>query len=268
VTDTTQSRPFDEQNALEELERLAERIQSSRRQREQAVAEFDAFVKTFRDDQQAARLRAVEALPVPASAERRVRLEESQPPHRAEAPPVPPTLPIVPESATAVIPQIASSSSPAANVLGVRRDLLNVPYARFALAGAGLLVVLLMVLWLRGGSAPPPQTTPSPQAPAAQPPAAQSPAGTESKPVASSGSPRAVNVQLVILRPVWARVIVDDRKVIERELAGGQTIPLGADRLIAIRAGDAGAVRLIVDGKDQGALGRDGQPATRTFAAR
>jgi hypothetical protein len=86
-------------------------------------------------------------------------------------------------------------------------------------------------------------------------------------PVASSGPARALNVQLVTLRPVWARVTVDDKKVIEREIPGGQTIPLGADRSISIRAGDAGAMRLIVDGKDQGTVGRDGQPATRTLTA-
>jgi hypothetical protein len=39
----------------------------------------------------------------------------------------------------------------------------------------------------------------------------------------------------------------------------------GADRAIAVRAGDAGAFRLIVDGKDLGVLGRDGQVFDRVF---
>jgi hypothetical protein len=60
---------------------------------------------------------------------------------------------------------------------------------------------------------------------------------------------------------------VDDRKVIEREIAASQTIPLGADRAITIRAGDAGALKLVVDGKDLGVMGRDGQIASRTFSA-
>jgi hypothetical protein len=85
--------------------------------------------------------------------------------------------------------------------------------------------------------------------------------------VASTGVPRALNVVLTTSRPVWTRVIVDDRKVIERELPGSQTIPLGADRAIAIRAGDAGAIRLVVDGKDIGVMGRDGQIASRAFTA-
>ena len=76
-----------------------------------------------------------------------------------------------------------------------------------------------------------------------------------------------MNVVLTTTRPVWTRVTVDDRKVIEREIPGSQTIPLGADRTIVIRAGDAGAIRLTVDGKDAGVLGRDGQIASRTFSA-
>ena len=43
------SRPFDEQAALEELERLQRAIRESRRQRGETVAEFDAFVRSFKD---------------------------------------------------------------------------------------------------------------------------------------------------------------------------------------------------------------------------
>ena len=42
--------PFDERTALAELELLADKIQKSRLQREQTVAEFDAFVKAFRHE--------------------------------------------------------------------------------------------------------------------------------------------------------------------------------------------------------------------------
>ena len=51
----------------------------------------------------------------------------------------------------------------------------------------------------------------------------------------------------------------------EREFPADQRIPLGADRAIVIRAGDAGAIRLVVDGKDLGPLGRDGQIFSRAF---
>ena len=82
VTDT-QPRPFDERTALEELERLAERIQATRRQRERAVAEFNAFVKTFKDDDYAARLSALQPAP-------RSEAAAAVPPVEAPPPPVPP----------------------------------------------------------------------------------------------------------------------------------------------------------------------------------
>jgi RodZ C-terminal domain len=280
VTNTTQPRPFDERAALDELERLAERIQASRRQREQAVAEFDAFVKTFRDDQYAARLRAVETAdaavqpaPPPAPepppvAPRSLDVEPSFPAFPSEtaeagdalAPPsqAQPAMVTPREPAPAIVRSSSTVRSP-------RADLFGAPYARWVLAAAGLLLIVLLIMWMRSGSAPPTQaSTPPAPGPVATDKAAVPAVPT---PVASSGPPRALNVQLIILRPVWARVTVDDKKMIERELAGGQTIPLGADRVIAIRAGDAGAVRVTVDGKDQGLLGRDGQPATRTFTA-
>jgi hypothetical protein len=51
----------------------------------------------------------------------------------------------------------------------------------------------------------------------------------------------------------------------EREFTADQRIPFSADRAIVIRAGDAGAIRLVVDGKDLGVLGRDGQVFERAF---
>ena len=298
MTNPTQPRPFNERAALEELERLAERIQASRREREQAVAEFDAFVKTFRDDQHATRLRAVEA--TAAELERHDRPAPVPPPDAAVAPRAPaadpppafafsasePHEPVFP-SERAVgetpepVPPVAprpvpmSDERPAvitrsSSVPARRADLLDAPYARWILAAAGVLLVVLVVLWMRNGPSQPSQATkppaPAPAAANRQPAAARPDTGVPA-PVASSGPARALTVRMVTLRPVWARVTVDDKKVLEREIPGGQTIPLGADRSIAIRAGDAGAVRVTVDGKDLGPLGRDGQPATRTFSA-
>jgi hypothetical protein len=45
-------------------------------------------------------------------------------------------------------------------------------------------------------------------------------------------------------------------------------MPLNATAQVVIRAGDAGAVRVAIGGKDQGPLGPAGQPATRTFAVK
>jgi hypothetical protein len=45
-------------------------------------------------------------------------------------------------------------------------------------------------------------------------------------------------------------------------------VPIRAAETIAIRAGDAGAVRFAIAGQDQGSLGRDGIVVTRTFSAK
>jgi hypothetical protein len=63
---------------------------------------------------------------------------------------------------------------------------------------------------------------------------------------------------------VWVRVVVDGKREVERELEANARIPL-AGRTIVIRTGDAGAVRVEINGQDRGLLGRDGEVVTRTF---
>jgi hypothetical protein len=286
----TQPRPFDERAALEELERLADRIQSTRRQRERAVAEFNAFVKNFKDEDHSARWKAVHALARPAAVATVPEPAPMPPPAPAQPlpPPFPPRPDSIPPTAPAAFEPIAQgafendaeSMSWSAPRGGIDvAALLATPRGRIALAAVALLTLVLLVAWLGRGSRGESISTPRENAPAAAQaapaPATQTPSSTTPAapsqpgptPVASTGAPRAVNVVLMTSRPVWTRVTVDDRKVIERELPGGQTIPLGADRTILIRAGDAGAIRVIVDGKDAGVLGRDGQIASRTFSA-
>ena len=288
----TKPRPFDERAALDELERLAEKIQSTRRQRERAVAEFNAFVKTFKDEDHATRLAALQPVarneatvpprppvapivPMASTIERRAT--EPTPP-----PPAPTPTPAAPVTIAADTEPIAADTEPIAWTAPKSKStspdlaaLLATPRGRIGLAAAGLLVVLLLVSWLvsQSGNANPenePAAAPAAQTPAVSTPAPASAPATASStptPVASTGVPRALTVELITSRPVWTRVIVDDRKVIERELPGSQTIQLGADRAIAIRAGDAGAIRLVVDGKDIGVMGRDGQIGSRAFTA-
>jgi hypothetical protein len=74
-------------------------------------------------------------------------------------------------------------------------------------------------------------------------------------------------MELITNRTVWVRVTVDGRRAIERELAAGQRIPVRAERDVVIRAGDAGALSLTVNGRDMGTLGRDGAILTRSFTA-
>ena len=67
---------------------------------------------------------------------------------------------------------------------------------------------------------------------------------------------------------MWTRVTVDGRRALARLIAADERMSFGADQAIAIRAGDAGAFRLVVDGKDLGVLGRDGQIFEKSFSAK
>jgi hypothetical protein len=66
---------------------------------------------------------------------------------------------------------------------------------------------------------------------------------------------------------VWIRATADGVRVVERELRPDERIPLRAARALVIRAGDAGAVRMSVNGQDRGVLGADGIVVTRTYNA-
>ena len=179
-------------------------------------------------------------------------------------PPAPPSAPVTRESE----PEPSSWSAPRTRPFDFS-TVLRSTGGRLGLAAAGVVILVLLVSWLWRGAADTPPASPAATAvPSAPKPAEPTPVASTGPLDGARGKPaRAVNVVLITSRPVWTRVTVDDRKVIEREIPGGQTIPLGADRAILIRAGDAGAVRVIVDGKDLGALGRDGQIASRTFSA-
>ncbi len=142
--------------------------------------------------------------------------------------------------------------------------------AYVGVAVAALAVVVVGVLLWRSALAPqgpaaqsaPPVVSPVSTAPAC--PIASAPA----LPSPTAGPPRALNIEIITIRPVWARITVDGRRAIAREIAGDARMSFGADQAIAIRAGDAGAFRLFVDGKDLGVLGRDGQVFDKEFTAK
>ena len=282
MTDSTEAQPFappfDEQSALEALEQLADKIQLSRSQREQKVAEFDAFVRTFRHDRYAASIAATE----------RERRAEDRPAasgvvmHAARG--------IVPPTESSVSQAVASIAGPSADpdssnwgvaiplepVAHVAMNRPGRPRAAYVgVALAALAVVVVTVLLWRSAGAPVGPAAQSDRAvaatttPQASPPVAAPVASAPAPaPALPAGPPRALNVEFVTVRPVWARITVDGRRAMEREFKADQRFPFGADRTIAIRAGDAGAIRLVVDGKDLGVLGRDGQVFERTFTPR
>lgn len=132
-------------------------------------------------------------------------------------------------------------------------------------------------------SAAPSTSTPAPPAPpdrpgvaaarAAPAPLAESAATTAARPAAGPGAgggpalAAPVRVEIVTLRPVWIKAVADDVRRFERLVAENQRIAVGARTFVLLRIGDAGAVRLIVNGVDRGVQGRDGQVVTRRFEA-
>jgi Domain of unknown function (DUF4115) len=270
VTESTQSQAFDERSALEELEQLADKIQLSRRQRAQTVAEFDAFVRTFREDRYAATIAAIK------NEERRADdrpAASNAATHASRG--VVPVVDVGVPSDSVVAPVSVPESTPWAVLVPREPVALSVarPRAAYvAVALAALAVVAVGTLLWR--SAMVPEAPAAQSAPSVVPSASTAPAS----PIASAPSvpapaptaepPRALTIELVTIRPVWARVTVDGRRAIAREIAADTRMSFGADQAIAIRAGDAGAFRLVVDGKDQGVLGPDGQVFDKAFTAK
>lgn len=249
VTDATQPRPFNERAALEELERLAEKIQASRRQREAAEAEFETFVKAFRHDRYGQLIATHES----------ERAALAPPPIASSggAPHAHPATPFAGPRADAV-PAITAPDAwpPRASARTSPLPLKPV------LAVAALVAIVLLAFWLwpeRTPQAPAQSTTQA--APAASPPP------SVSAPVASTGPAKPLSFELTTSRKVWVRVTADDRRLVERELPANHRMTIDADRVILIRAGDGGAVRLATAGRDLGVLGKDGFPANRTLTA-
>jgi hypothetical protein len=265
------TQPFDERSALEELEQLADKIQLSRRQREQKVDEFDSFVRTFRHDRYAASIAATDR---ERRADDRPAASNAATHATGGAAPVGVSPVEAPIAATAEVPEsnpwaVAAPREPVAHVSIDRRGRPRAAYVGVAVAALAVIVVAVL-LWRSTGVPVGPAAQPDPRA-VSQPTtaaAAPAPVAPAPAPTVPAGPPRALNIEFVTVRPVWARITVDGRRAMEREFAADQRMPFAADRAIVIRAGDAGAIRLVVDGKDLGVLGRDGQVFNRTFTPR
>jgi hypothetical protein len=229
---------FDERAAEEELDRLRQAVEESRRRHKDASLAFDKFVSSFRG--------------VPE-----IRGDAEPGARRAELRAQPPVFdrPVVPEPAGR----------------GGR-----VPAAAIVAGGAVILAagVFLSRAWRTSpaDSASPPASvqTSAPTAPAGGPapagPATREPQSTATAGVQPVSTRAAEPSELTAVRAVWVRVTVDGARVVERELDAGDRVPLRG-RTIVIRAGDAGAVRMRIDGQERGPLGADGIVLTRTYTA-
>ena len=93
-------------------------------------------------------------------------------------------------------------------------------------------------------------------------PAAVRTAGTTS--VGERKSP--LSIRLATRQMSWIRITADGQVAAERIFKPGETQNVRASREITVRAGDAGAVTVAVDGRQPVALGREGEVVTRRFA--
>ena len=118
-------------------------------------------------------------------------------------------------------------------------------------------------------SAEAPAAAPAPEQQAPPPVPATSPTDPGDQPSRPARGPlRPLEVQLVTVRPVWIRAVVDGRTLLADTVRADETITLSANTAVLVRIGDAGAVRLSVNGDDRGPAGRDGQVLTTRFDAR
>lgn len=68
-----------------------------------------------------------------------------------------------------------------------------------------------------------------------------------------------VTVELVIMDESWVQVLVDEVKAFEGILQTGERRHWAGDRQVAVRAGNAGGVEIIVNGESMGLMGEPGQ---------
>jgi cytoskeletal protein RodZ len=98
---------------------------------------------------------------------------------------------------------------------------------------------------------------------AGQVPASPGPAGaSEAGPGDPGGS---IGVEIEATGRSWVLVIADDQAVFEGFVLAGQRRLWRAERVLTIRVGNAGALTLLVDGRDLGVMGLPGEVVTRTF---
>lgn len=144
------------------------------------------------------------------------------------------------------------------------------PLRTFVLAFAvlGTIAVVGTMGWLRVS---PKGESPKPAAAAPVSAARSRPAAASMPATAPSAESRAPSRDLPVLslqarRDVWIRTTVDGRGDAGRLLHAGDTQEITGAREVAIRAGDAGALWVSVNGGEPARVGRDGEVLTRRFA--
>jgi hypothetical protein len=268
--------PLDEAAALEELERFRRQIEEYRRRRNDVQAEFDRFVRGFRMSALEASIAESSVIP-PGSDSPTVQSPTAA---AIDAPLViaPPAAPVTLSTATDtdsnehVLPPATSVLEPA-GLPSVAPPATVTSHFRIRWSSQPrllLLAAVLVVLAVTGvlltrpwQSAPEGSSGAIPATPVVRP-SPQPATSPDRQPAApaQAGPPRS---EILAVRPVWVRVVVNGVKTTERELQAGERVPLAAGSTAAIRAGNAGAVQVTINGEDRGLLGAEGEVVTRTL---
>jgi hypothetical protein len=250
--------PFDERAALEELERVREQIERSRAERRALQDEFSQWVRSFKRPVEPTGAEPSEE--TPAAIDTPAVIVVSAGPKAQETGEQ--------DAPASLGDPVATAAHPAAPELPPHGPLAQAGPRRAisrstVIVGGGLILLVggAMATWMLRSEAPPSPGQES-QARPASPPAEQAPSPP---PAAAAAEPASQGSELVTIRRVWIRVLVDGERVLEREVPADTRVPLRAQKTIVIRTGDAGAVRLSLVGEDQGFLGREGEVVTRTF---
>jgi hypothetical protein len=111
----------------------------------------------------------------------------------------------------------------------------------------------------------PAANTAAPAVRAADKTAGERRATTPSAPSPIANPRSSLSIQLAARRSAWMRVTADGRLAAERIFKPGETLQVRATRDVSVRAGDAGAVTVSVDGRQPVAFGREGESLTRRF---
>jgi hypothetical protein len=263
--------PLDEAAALEELERFRRSIEEWRRRRNDVQAEFDRFVRGFRTSASA----TATAEPPAIAGGSDLPAVQSSTTAAIDAPSiivVPPAVPVTPATGTdkdshepvtlpaASVLEPVGSPSPA-----VKSRFRNKWSSRPRLVVLATVLVVLAAVGARmtrtwrsapGGSSGSIRATPAVQQNPQPATSLQRSAPAEAAP------PRS---EILAVRRVWVRIVVDGVKTTERELQAGERVSLPAGGAVAIRAGNAGALQVTINGEDRGSLGAEGEVVTRTL---
>jgi hypothetical protein len=280
-TTAVESRPehqpkarFDQQAALEELERFGREIQRYRAQRQALGDEFETFVRSLKAPTEplanaqpaVTQPKELPTFPVPVPTPPSADTSPAEPAEQRQADAaatrsgevLPPRVDAVAQPV--VVPEPVAAPAP--------RERPRRPGAAVAAVAVLVGVVLTAFLLNRGPEPADPAAGSESAAATSAPAATATPAAPADAPATSAAPPPAqppAESEIVTERQVWMRVIVDGNRVLEREVPPGTRIPLKAEKTIVIRTGDAGAVRLSLRGAPGELLGREGEVVTRTI---